>query len=219
MTQEERIAQKLAFVAERIRRGSYSPEDVKRSLLGLPIDQSVVTALIQAAANRKPERPVYPVFTNTPRRPRPIVNKNKSKWVKLVFCKEAEYITNDEGKRVCLGHHYQGSWDFSKRLFIKSFSGKDIDFTRDEKEACYFKTDKECDACMAKLVMEHNAYTIAQWDSGGQMVHYPGDHWYDNGFLIPTFIERKGVGDFYKENIKFDRNKGWIAHEWKNKDR
>ena len=208
MTQEERIVQKLAFVTERIRRGSYSPDDVKRSLLGLPIDPSVAASLMQSAANRKPERPVYPVFT-----------ENKSKWVKLVFCKEAEYITNSEGKRVCLGHHCQVSWDFSKRLFIKSFSGKDIEFTRDEKEACYFKTDKECDACMAKLVMEHNAYTIAQWDSGGQMVHYPGDHWYDNDFLIPTFIERNGVEDFYKENIKFDRNKGWIAHKWKNKDK
>ena len=217
MSQEEHIARQLAFVTERVRRGSCSPDDVKMRLIGLPIDQSIVISLMKAAANRKPEKPVYPKFNTTPRRPRPVVKKDKTKWVKLVFCNEAEYITNSEGKRVCLGHHCQGSWDFSKRLFVKSFTRKDIEFTKDENEACYFKTDKECDACMAKLVIEHEAYTIAQWDSAGQMVHYPSEHWYDNDLLIPTFIERNGVGDFYKENIKFDRKRGWITHEWKNK--
>ena len=44
----------LEFVAERVRRGSYSPDDVRRQLLGRKgIDPAIMQRLMQAAANRK----------------------------------------------------------------------------------------------------------------------------------------------------------------------
>lgn len=219
MTEQERIANKIAFVAERVRRRSYSPEDVRRALFGLPIDQSIVISLMKAAADRKPERPVYPEFTTAPRRPRPLP-KPKEEYAIIVFSKVAEYVErSDTGKRESLGHTYRGAWRNENRYFVKSFTGKDIEFTREEKEALKFHDDKQCDACMAKLIMEHKVYTIAIWDNGSECVHYPNEHWWRNDTLQPSFINRDGVGDFYNENIRFDIRKGWIEHKWEDNEK
>lgn len=192
---------KLVFIAERIRRGTYSPEDVKMRLLSLKIPEEMRQAYIWAAANRKPEKPVYPDFKESyllkAKKPK------EEKYAIIAFSNVPEY--DNDGNA---WHTYWGGNHWNRR-FVKSFSEKGIEFTREEKEAYKFKDDHTCDACMAKLIMEHNAFTIALWEKGSMMVHYPGEHWADNGFLIPSFINRNGVNDFYKEGIAFDRRRGW----------
>lgn len=193
----------VAFVAERVRRGTYSPEDVRRQLFGRKnVDQATVQRLMEAAANRKPEPPMLPIFTYKPPKPKP------QNYAKIALSLVSEY--DSEGKAM---HTYWGAWHLENRLFVKSFTGKDIEFTREEKEAYKFTDDHMCDACMAKLIMEHHAFTIALWERGSQMVHYPGEHWWDNGFLVPSFINRKGVSEFQKEGIAFDRRRGWYKKE------
>ena len=187
----------LEFVAERVRRGSYSPDDVKRQLFGRGVDEAMAM-LMKAAADRRIERPVYPPFI--PPKPKP----KSQKYAKIALSLVPEYDT--EGRAL---HTYWGALHLENRLFVKSFSGKDIEFTKEEKEAYKFTDDHTCDACMAKLIMEHHAFTIALWDKGSYMVHYPGEHWRDNDYLIPSFINRKGVKEFYEEGILFDRRKGW----------
>ena len=191
----------LAFIAERIRRRSYSPDDVRMRLMGLKVPERIVQAFVMAAANRKPEKPVYPHFRPTPI-PKPEKPKPE-KYAKIAFTLVPEY--DNEGRP---WHSYWGGW-LDNRQFVKSFSGKDIEFTRDEKEAYKFTDDHTCDACMAKLIIDYKAWTIAIWEKGSQMVHYPGEHWADNDYLIPSFINRDGVNAFQAEGIVFDRRRGW----------
>lgn len=110
-----------------------------------------------------------------------------------------------------------GAWKNENRLFVKSFVNNKVEFTYNEEEAKNFFSDKECDECMAQLILQHNVWTIAIWSKTAECVHYPNEHWKDNGCLQPSFIHRKGVEDFYKENIKFDNKKGWIKN-WDLKD-
>jgi hypothetical protein len=41
------------------------------------------------------------------------------------------------------------------------------------------------------------------------MMLNPGEHWADNDYLIPSFINREGVNAFKEEGIVFDRRRGW----------
>ena len=213
---DDMTRERLAFIGERIRRGSFSPEDVRLRLIGLKVPARIVQALMSAAASRKPEKPVYPHF-NSDIIPTP---KPKENYAIVVFSKEAEYIEDRKtGERTCLGHTCRGSWDSTKRFFVKSFTGKEIEFTKNEKEACKFYDDKMCDACLSELIIKHHAYTIAIWDDGSECVHYPNEHWWRNGCLQPSFINRDGVGAFYEENIRFDISKGWEEHVWEDRER
>ena len=204
---DNRTIKQLEFIAERIRRRSYSPQDVERSLLGLPIPKEVKEMFMLAAANKISEKPVYPVFQNPKPKPK------REKYAIIVFSTTPEY--DSEGRA---WHTYWGG-DTWNRRFVKSFDGKNIEITREEKEAYKFKDDHECDECMAKLIREKNAFTIALWEKGSQMVHYPGEHWWNNDFLIPSFINRKGVNDFFKENIRFSHRNGWEHHVWEEKEK
>lgn len=216
---DDMTRERLAFISERIRRRSFSPEDVRIRLMGLKVPERIVQALMYAAANRKPERQVYPHF-NPGIIPTPNPKKPKENYAIVVFSKEAEYIEDREtGKRTCLGHTYRGSWDVDKRFFVKSFSGKEIEFTKNEKEACKFYDDKMCDACLSELIRKHHVYTIAIWDDGSECVHYPNEHWWRNGCLQPSFINRDGVGAFYEENIRFNSSKGWEEHVWEEREK
>ena len=103
-----------------------------------------------------------------------------------------------------------GAWKSENRLFVKSFINNNVYFTYNEEKAKNFISDKECDECMAQLILQYDVWTISIWDKIAQCVHYPNKSWDDNDYLQPSFIHRKGVEDFYKENIKFDREKGWI---------
>lgn len=208
--------ERLAFISERIRRKSFSPEEVRLRLMGLKVPSRIVQALMSAAANRKPEKPVYPTFKyDSIPTPKP-----KENYAIVVFSKEAEYIEDRKtGERTCLGHTCRGSWDSTKRFFVKSFTGKEIEFTKNEKEACKFYDDKMCDACLSELIRKHHAYTIAIWDDGSECVHYPNEHWWRNGCLQPSFINRDGVGAFYEENIRFNVSKGWEEHVWEDREK
>jgi hypothetical protein len=213
---DDMTRERLAFISERIRRRSFSPEEVRLRLMGLKVPSRIVQALMSAAANRKPERPVYPTFKYD-RIPTP---EPKDNYAIVVFSKEAEYIEDRKtGERKCLGHTCRGSWDSTKRFFVKSFTGKEIEFTKNEKEACKFYDDKMCDACLSELIRKHHAYTIAIWDDGSECVHYPNEHWWRNGCLQPSFINRDGVGAFYEENIRFNASKGWEEHVWEERER
>lgn len=213
---DDMTRERLAFISERIRRRSFSPEEVRLRLMGLKVPSRIVQALMSAAANRKPERPVYPAFKYN-RIPTP---KPKENYAIVVFSKEAEYIEDRKtGERTCLGHTCRGSWDSTKRFFVKSFTGKEIEFTKNEKESCKFYDDKICDACLSELIRKHHAYTIAIWDDGSECVHYPNEHWWRNGCLQPSFINRDGVGAFYEENIRFNASKGWEEHVWEERER
>jgi len=207
----DRTIKYLAFIAERIRRGTYSTNDVERKLVGLPIPREIKEAFVLAAANRKSEKPVYPHFDYSPM-PKPEKPK-REKYAIIVFSNVPEY--DSEGKA---WHTYWGGNHWNRR-FVKSFTGKDIEFTKNEKEAYKFKDDHTCDACMAKLIMEHNAFTISLWEKGSMMVHYPGEYWWRNDYLIPSFINRDGVNDFYKENIRFSHSNGWEHYEWKESEK
>lgn len=191
----------LAFIAERIRRRSYSPDEVRMRLMGLKVPARIVQAFMMAAANRKPEKPVYPHFKESyllkAKKPK------EEKYAIIAFSNVPEYDNNGNA-----WHTYWGGNHWN-RQFVKSFTGKDIEFTKEEKEAYKFKDDHTCDACMAKLIMEHHAFTIALWEKGSMMVHYPGEHWADNDYLIPSFINRDGVNAFQAEGIVFDRRRGW----------
>jgi hypothetical protein len=213
---DDMTRQRLAFISERIRRGSFSPEEVRLRLMGLKVPARIVQAFVCATANRKPERQVYPHF-NSGIIPTP---KPKENYAIVVFSKEAEYIEDRKtGERTCLGHTCRGSWDSTKRFFVKSFSGKEMEFTNNEKEACKFYDDKICDACLAELIRKHHVYTIAIWDDGSECVHYPNEHWWRNGCLQPSFINRDGVGAFYEENIRFNGSKGWEEHIWEDREK
>lgn len=131
---------------------------------------------------------------------------------KIVVC-----LKQEDGYEGNLAHTYMGAWKNENRLFVKSFINNKVKFTYNEEKAKNFFLDKECDECMAQLVLQHNAWTIAIWSKTAECVHYPNEHWKDNGCLQPSFIHRKRVEDFYKENIKFDRKKGWIK-KWDLKD-
>lgn len=125
---------------------------------------------------------------------------------KIVVC-----LKKEDGYEGNLSHTYMGAWRNENRLFIKDFiKNKKIKFTYNEEEAKNFFIDKECDECMAQLILQYNVWTIAIWDKIAQCVHYPNKSWEDNDYLQPSFIHRKGVEDFYKENIKFDRKRGWM---------
>ena len=213
---DDMTRERLAFIGERIRRRSFSPEDVRIRLMGLKVPERIVQALMSAAANRKPEIPVYPTF-----KPGIIpAPKSKENYAIVVFSKEAEYIEDRKtGERTCLGHTCRGSWDPTKRFFVKSFTEKEIEFTKNEKEACKFYDDKMCDACMSELIRKHHVYTIAIWDDGSECVHYPNEHWWRNGCLQPSFINRDGVGAFYEENIRFNASKGWEEHVWEEREK
>lgn len=67
---------------------------------------------------------------------------------------------------------------------------------------------------MAQLILQYNVWTIAIWSKLGQCVHYPNESWEGNDYLQPSFIHREGVEDFYKENIKFDKERGWIKNNY-----
>lgn len=129
--------------------------------------------------------------------------------VKIVVCLKKEY-----GYDGNLSHTYMGAWSNENRLFIKDFKNNKIKFTYKEEKAKYFLIDKECDECMAQLILQYNVWTIAIWSKLGQCVHYPNECWEGNDYLQPSFIHRKGVEDFYKENIKFDKKRGWIKNNY-----
>lgn len=124
---------------------------------------------------------------------------------KIVVC-----LKREDGYEGNLSHTYMGAWSNENRLFIKDFINNKIKFTYNEEKAKNFFIDKECDECMAQLILQYNVWTIAIWDKIAQCVHYPNKSWEDNDYLQPSFIHRKGVEDFYKENIKFDRKRGWM---------
>lgn len=209
--------ERLAFIGERIRRRSFSPEDVRIRLMGLKVPEHIVQTLISAAANKKAERPVYPRFKdNCVHEPKP----KKEEYAIIVFSKIAEYIEDDKtGDKTCLGHTCRGAWRSENCYFVKSFTGKDMEFTHKEKEAYKFHDDKECDACMSELIRKHHVYTVAIWGNGFECVHYPNHHWWRNGDLQPSFIHRDGVGAFYKENIRFSYSKGWEEHVWEEREK
>ena len=129
--------------------------------------------------------------------------------VKIVVC-----LKKEDGYEGNLSHTYMGAWSNENRLFIKDFKNNKIKFTYKEEKAKYFLLDKECDECMAQLILQYNVWTIAIWSKLGQCVHYPNESWEGNDYLQPSFIHRKGVEDFYKENIKFDKERGWIKNNY-----
>ena len=129
--------------------------------------------------------------------------------VKIVVC-----LKKEDGYEGNLSHTYMGAWSNENRLFIKDFKNNKIKYTYKEEKAKYFLLDKECDECMAQLILQYNVWTIAIWSKLGQCVHCPNECWEGNDYLQPSFIHREGVEDFYKENIKFDKERGWIKNNY-----
>ena len=190
----------LKLVIDRVNRGMYSPAEVFKSLCGRGYDPLVIDYLCKCSEviSSEKAKPIPRFTDHTPTPPRV-----REKYAKLVIAKDPEYHSDGSA-----WHSYWGGWN-DNRYFVKSFIDGHVELSKNENEAYKFHDDRECDECMAKLIMEHHVWTIAIWDDGSQCVHYPNNNWYNNDFLEPSFINRRGVNEFEKEGVVFDRRRGW----------
>ena len=194
----------LALVIDRVNRGKYTPEEVQMQLCGRGYDPMVIEYLCKCSETIRSEKPQpIPKSIFSPPPPRP----KKRNYAKIVIAKDPEYHTDGTA-----WHSYWGGW-FGNRFFVKSFKDGKVELSKEEKDACKFYDDRECDECMARLIIDHHVWTISIWEDGFQGVHYPNNHWCDNGFLQPSFINREDVGAFHREGIVFNQRQGWHKKE------
>ena len=115
---------------------------------------------------------------------------------KVVFSREKDYTGNGKEWHTCRCE--------SDRWFVKEYEEGRIELTRDEDEAMRFFSDGDVDECMKVILEKYHPWTLAIWDYVGdrgvsECVHYPNGHWWENGDLQPSLMN-KSVGDWKREH-------------------